>query len=92
MFYRCDFSPLEPSDIASAQDAGASFARQMAGAEAEDFRQTLAEQLQTIRTEVADVGFSRTDAELAASYFRTGAELEWRRIAGRSGRDRFGNA
>lgn len=94
MYYQCDFSPavLEPADIATAQDAGARFARQMAGATKREFHLNLADQLQVIRSEVADVGFSRTDAEMAVSYFRTGAELEWQRIASRAGGQPWGNA
>ncbi len=71
---------IEQSALAYALAAGVQFARSLAGAEGGAFMVALAEQVVLVQSAIAAVGFSPTEARLAAEAFEAGAREEWRRI------------
>lgn len=75
---------LAVDDARTAQDAGATFARALAGASAAVFMVALAEQEDLIRRKIMDAGHSAEQARLAAEHFETAAKVEWERIASAS--------
>ncbi len=76
---------LAVDDARTAQDAGAKFARALAGAHPADFALALAEQDELIRRAIVDAGFSAEQARLAAAHFEAAAWDEWERIADTAG-------
>ncbi len=72
---------LAVDDAKTAQDAGARFARALAGAASAAFMVALAEQEDLIRRTIMDAGFSAEQAQLAAGHFEVAALDEWERIA-----------
>lgn len=76
---------LATDDARTAQDAGARFARALAGAGSAAFMVALAEQLDLIRRTITDAGHSAEQAWLAAEHFEAAARDEWEQIADASG-------
>lgn len=76
---------LAVDDARTAQDAGAKFARILAGIGSVDFMVALAEQGDLIRRAITDAGFSAEQARLAAEHFEVAARDEWTRVADASG-------
>ena len=72
---------LTVDDARTAQQAGAKFARDLAGAHENDFAPALAEQSNLIRRAIVDAGFSDEQAKLAAEHFEVAACEEWVRLA-----------
>ena len=79
-------------DATTAQEAGAQFARALAGALWPDFVLALAEQECLIRRAIAEAGFADGQARLAAERFEAAAQAEWRRLAGAGGSGSGGRA
>jgi hypothetical protein len=73
---------LAVDDAGSAQEAGAKFARALAGALWPDFVLALAEQECLIRRAIAEAGFADGQARLAAERFEVAVLAEWRQLAG----------
>ena len=73
---------LTVDDAGTARDAGASFARALAGAASADFAAALAEQGELVRHAILDAGFTAGQARLAAERFEAAARAEWAGIAG----------
>src|SRR3954447_9449748 len=69
-------------DARTAREAGARFARALAGALWPDFVLALAEQEYLIRRAIAEAGFADGQAQLAAERFEMAALAEWRQLAG----------
>ena len=78
---------LAVDDARTAQEAGAKFARALAGARWPDFVLALDEQEHLIRRAIAEAGFADRQARLAAERFEVAALAEWRQLvsAGASG-------
>ncbi len=83
---------LAVDDARTAQDAGARFARALAGASSAAFMVALAEQKDLIRRTITDAGFSAEQARLAVEHFETAAKVEWEQIADVSGAATYGQA
>ena len=75
---------LAVDDARTAQEAGAKFARALAGALWPDFVLALDEQEHLIRRAIAEAGFADGQARLAAERFEVAALAEWRQLAGAS--------
>jgi hypothetical protein len=73
---------LAVDDATTAREAGAKFARALAGAVWTDFALALAEQGHLIRCAILGAGFADGQARLAAERFEAAARAEWRRLAG----------
>ena len=73
---------LAVDDARTAQEAGAKFARALAGALWPDFVLALAEQEYLIWRAIADAGFTDGQARLAAERFEVAAVAEWWQLAG----------
>ncbi len=76
---------LTVDDARTAQTAGASFARTLAGARSVDFALALAEQEELIRRAIMAAGYTAEQEELAVGHFGVAAREEWQRIANASG-------
>ncbi len=76
---------LAVDDARTAQDAGARFARALAGASSAAFMVALAEQEDLIRRTITDARHSAEQARLAAEHFEVAARDEWTRVADASG-------
>lgn len=72
-------------DARTAQAAGATFARTLAGADPQDFAAALWEQEHLIERAITDAGHSAEQAGLAIGHFRAAARDEWQRIADTGG-------
>ena len=72
---------LAVDDARTAQDAGAKFARDLAGAASADFMLALGEQGDLVRRGIMDAGYTDAQAQLAAGHFEVAARAEWRRLA-----------
>lgn len=83
---------LAVDDARTAQDAGAKFARDLAGAHGADFLLALTEQAGLIRRAILDAGFSAEQAQLAAGHFEMAAREEWTRLAGAATAGAWGTA
>ena len=79
-------------DAGTAREAGARFARALAGAVSADFMAALAEQEDLVRRAIVDAGFTAGQAGLAAERFETAARAEWARIADAGGARTGGRA
>lgn len=71
---------LSVDDARTAQAAGATFARALAGADAHDFAAALAEQEHLVQRAITDAGYTVLRADLAAREFAASAAVEWQRI------------
>ena len=76
---------LTVDDAGTARDAGAGFARALAGAASADFAAALAEQRELVRGAILAAGFTAGQARLAAERFEAAAQAEWARIADAGG-------
>ena len=83
---------LTVDDARTAQEAGAKFARDLAGAHGADFMLALAEQCDLIRRAITDAGFTVEQAQLAAGHFEVAAREEWARLAGTMTASAWGTA
>jgi hypothetical protein len=83
---------LTVDDARTAQVAGATFARTLAGAHPEDFALALAEQQGLIQRAITDGGYSTEQARLAAGHFEVAAREEWQRIVDAAGGSSWGRA
>ena len=83
---------LAVDDTQTAQQAGAKFARDLAGAHGADFMLALGEQGDLIHRAITDAGFSAEQAQLAAEHFEVAAREEWTRLAGAMAADASGTA
>ncbi|MBV9811492.1 MAG: hypothetical protein JO326_02005 [Acetobacteraceae bacterium] len=83
---------LTVDDARTAQEAGARFARTLAGACPEDFALALAAQTDLIERAITDAGYSDQQARLAAGHFEVAARDEWQRIVDASGSEPWGTA
>ena len=83
---------LTVDDAGTARDAGASFARALAGAVSADFAAALAEQGELIRQAILEAGFTAGQARLAAERFEAAAQTDWARIADAGGAAACGRA
>lgn len=83
---------LAADDAKTSQEAGASFARDLAGAASADFMLALGEQSNLVRRAILDAGFNAEQAQLAAGHFEVAAREEWARIAGAATADAWGTA
>ena len=83
---------LTVDDAATARDAGAGFARALAGAVTLDFAAALAEQEELVRHAILEAGFTAGQARLAAERFEAAAQAEWARIADAGGATVCGQA
>ena len=79
-------------DAKAAQEAGAKFARALAGALWPDFVWALAEQGSLIRRAIAETGCTGGQARLAAERFEVAAVAEWRQLAGADASGSVGRA
>jgi hypothetical protein len=86
------FVHLTVDDAGTAQVAGMTFARTLAGAHPEDFALALAEQEELIQRAITDAGYRPEQAQLAAGHFEVAAREEWRRIADAGGGGSSGRA
>lgn len=71
---------LAVDDARTAQDAGAKFARTLAGAAPADFMLALGEQGDLVRRWITEAGCTDAQAQLAAGRFEAAARAEWRRL------------
>lgn len=83
---------LAVGDARTAQEAGAKFARDLAGGHGDDFTLALIEQGSLIRRAITDAGFSTEQAQLAARHFEASALAEWARLASGLASDMAGTA
>ena len=83
---------LAVDDAQTAQQAGAKFARNLAGVMPCDFMLTLGERGSLIRRAILDAGFSTEQAQLAAGRFEVAAREEWARLASAMASDMSGTA
>lgn len=83
---------LAVDDARTAQDAGAGFARALAGAYPVDFMVALAEQEDLVRRAILEAGFTAEQARLAAEHFEVAALAEWKRVALTATTDAWGTA
>ena len=75
---------LTVDDARTAQTAGVTFARRLAGANPADFALALAEQELLVERAIVEAGHSVEQAQLAAGHFGAAARDEWERIIGGS--------
>ena len=83
---------LAVGDARTAQEAGAKFARDLAGGHGDDFTLALIEQSSLIRRAITDAGFSTEQARLTAEHFEVAALAEWARLASAIASDVSGTA
>ena len=83
---------LAVDDARTAQLAGCTFARALAGADPADYALALAEQEHLVERAITDAGYSTEQARLAAEHFAAAARDEWQRIADASGGFSWGAA
>lgn len=83
---------LTLDDMETAQMAGVRFARALAGAPDTAFMVALGEQQDLVRVAVLEAGVSAKNAARAARAFKTGAKLEWGRMAPKLQQEAMGHA
>ena len=83
---------LAVDDARSAQAAGATFARTLAGASTDAFALALAEQERPVQHAVTDAGYTVLQADRTARSFAAAAAAEWRRIVDAGGSEAWGTA
>ena len=83
---------LAVDDATTAQEAGAKFARDLAGAVSADFMLALGEQGDLVRRAILEAGFSDEQAQLAAGHFEVAAREEWAWLAGAATAGAWGTA
>jgi hypothetical protein len=83
---------LTVDDARTAQVAGATFARTLAGAHPEDFALALAEQEELIERAITEAGYTAQQARLAAGHFTAAAREEGQRITDAGGSSTWGTA
>ena len=76
----------------TAQAAGVTFARKLAGARSVDFAVALAEQEMLVERAIVEAGYGIDLAQCAAGHFGVAARDEWERILGVSGHGAQGTA
>ena len=79
-------------DARTAQAAGVTFARRLAGAHSADFALALDEQWHLVERAIVEAGHSVEQAELAAGHFGAAARDEWARLVSTGNTSAMGQA